>query len=154
MQVKNIIALIILASPPNVSCQSIREAEEINVYHCKGVVDPGTSSYYYFYQINGNAINVKKMIPDIYAHSSKDKLEFDVKENSNEFISKLNDLINNVKSSKIDFQQRKEITVNMPGKSFIYYAKSDEAGQYIDAVVDVVLNMYKDKSRITVNKRD
>ena len=60
MQVKNIIALIILASPPNVSCQSIREAEEINVYHCKGVVDPGTSSYYYFYQINGNAINVKK----------------------------------------------------------------------------------------------
>ncbi|MCM0686126.1 hypothetical protein [Akkermansia massiliensis] len=154
MQIKNIIALIILASLPNVSCQSIREAEEINVYHCKGVVDPGISSYYYFYQINGNAINVKKMIPDIYAHSSKDKLEFDVKENSNEFISKLNDLINNVKSSKVDFQQRKEITVNMPGKSFIYYAKSDEAGQYIDAVVDVVLNMYKDKSRITVNKRD
>lgn len=154
MQVKNIIALIILASPPNVSCQSIREAEEINVYHCKGVVDPGTSSYYYFYQINGNAINVKKMIPDIYVHSSKDKLEFDVKENSNEFISKLNDLINNVKSSKVDFQQRKEITVNIPGKSFIYYAKSDEAGQYIDAVVDVVLNMYKDKSRITVNKRN
>lgn len=154
MQIKNIIALIILASLPNVSCQSIREAEEINVYHCKGVVDPGTSSHYYFYQINGNAINVKKMIPDIYAHSSKDKLEFDVKENSNEFISKLNDLINNVKSSKVDFQQRKEITVNMPGKSFIYYAKSDEAGQYIDAVVDVVLNMYKDKSRITVNKRD
>ena len=154
MQIKNIIALIILASLPNVSCQSIREAEEINVYHCKGVVDPGISSYYYFYQINGNAINVKKMIPDIYAHSSKDKLEFDVKENSNEFISKLNDLINNVKSSKVDFQQRKEITVNMPGKSVIYYAKSDEAGQYIDAVVDVVLNMYKDKSRITVNKRD
>lgn len=154
MQVKNIIALIILASPPNVSCQSIREAEEINVYHCKGVVDPGTSSYYYFYQINGNAINVKKMIPDIYVHSSKDKLEFDVKENSNEFISKLNDLINNVKSSKVDFQQRREITVNIPGKSFIYYAKSDEAGQYIDAVVDVVLNMYKDKSRITVNKRN
>ena len=33
MQIKNIIALIILASLPNVSCQSIREAEEINVYH-------------------------------------------------------------------------------------------------------------------------
>ena len=26
--------------------------------------------------------------------------------------------------------------------------------QYIDAVVDAVLNMYKDKSKITVDKRD
>ncbi len=94
------------------------------------------------------------MIPDIYAHSSKDKLEFDIKGNSNEFISKLNDLINNVKSSKIDFQQRKEITVNMPGKSFIYYARSDTAGEYIDAVITVVLDMYKDRSKITVNKRN
>lgn len=62
--------------------------------------------------------------------------------------------MDNVKTSKVDFQRRKEITVNIPGKIFIYYAKSDEGGQYIDAVVDTVLNMYKDKSSIIPDKRN
>jgi hypothetical protein len=39
--------------------------------------------------------------------------------------------MDNVKNSKVDFQQRKEITVNIPGKSFIYYAKSDEGGNIL-----------------------
>lgn len=93
------------------------------------------------------------MIPNIYAHSPKDKLEFNVKGNSKEFITKLNDLINNVDNSKVDFHQRKEVMINIPGKSFIYHPKSDFSEKYIDAVVNVVLNMYQDKSRILVKKR-
>ena len=93
------------------------------------------------------------MIPDIYAHFPKDKLEFNVKGNSKEFIAKLNDLINNVDNSKVDFHQRKEVMINIPGKSFVYYPKSDSSEKYIDAVVNVVLNMYQDKSRILVKKR-
>lgn len=60
MQIKNIIMLIILTLFSDVSCKSIREAEEINIYHCRGVVDPGTSSYYYYYQIDGDEIKIKK----------------------------------------------------------------------------------------------
>lgn len=152
MQIKKIAVWVILSPILNVSCMNVGGAGDIDVYHCRGVVDPGTSAYYY-YRINGDEINVKKMIPDIYAHSSKDKLEFDVRGNSREFVSKLRELMNNVKKSEVDLHQRKEVMVNIPGKSFIYYPESESAEYYIDEVVNVVLNMYKDKSNITVNRR-
>lgn len=153
MQIKKIAVWVILNPILNVSCISTGGTRDINVYHCRGVVDPGISAYYYYYRINGDEINVKKRIPDIYTHSFKDKLEFDVRGNSREFVSKLRELMNNVKKSEVDLHQRKEVMVNIPGKSFIYYPKSESAEYYIDEVVNVVLNMYKDKSNITVSRR-
>ena len=94
------------------------------------------------------------MIPDFYAYTPQDKQEYFVEGNSDDFVSKLNYLIKNVECSEVDLREKKEVVIHIPGKSFTYYAKSDSAKKYIDAVIDVILDMYKDNKKILVKKRD
>lgn len=155
MQIKNIIVLGVLTVFTNMSCQNMKEVEKVDLQHCRGIIDPGrTTEYYYFYRIDEDDVNVTKMIPDIYAHSTKDKFEFSVRGSSRELILKLDELRKNVKNSAVSLQEEKEVMINFSEKSFIYYAKSDKAERYIDAVINVVLDMYNGDNRIIVKKRN
>lgn len=155
MQIKNIVALVVFATIANVSCTSmLSDEQEIDIYHCKGGVYSGSSKYYYVFRIDGDKVKITKKIPDFYAYTPQDKQEYIVEGNSDNFVSKLDGLIKNVKCSEVDLREKKEVVIHIPGKSFTYYAKSEAAEQYIDAAINVVLDMHKDKSKITVNKRN
>lgn len=155
MQIKNIIALGVFATIANVSCTSMWSGEqEIDIYHCKGGIYSGSSKYYYVFRIDGDKVKITKKIPDFYTYTPQDKQEYIVEGNSDNFVSKLDGLIKNVKCSEVDLREKKEVVIHIPGKSFTYYAKSESSEKYIDAAINVVLDMYKDKSKITVNKRN
>ncbi|MHA3689841.1 hypothetical protein [Akkermansia sp. AKK6] len=155
MQIKNIIALGVFATIANVSCTSMwSDEQEIDIYHCKGGIYSGSSKYYYVFRIDGDKVKITKKIPDFYTYTPQDKQEYIVEGNSDNFVSKLDGLIKNVKCSEVDLREKKEVVIYIPGKSFTYYAKSEAAEQYIDAAINVVLDMYKDKSKITINKRN
>lgn len=155
MQIKSIVALGVFATFANVSCTNMCSDErKIDIYHCKGGMYPGSSKYYYVFRIEGDTVNISKMIPDFYAYTPQDKQEYFVEGNSDDFVSKLNYLIKNVECSEVDLREKKEVVIHIPGKSFTYYAKSDSAKKYIDAVIDVILDMYKDNKKILVKKRD
>lgn len=155
MQVKNIIEVFILSIFVNVSCTNIQDNyKKIDFYHCRGSMYYDSSSYSYIFRINGDKISITKMIPDFYAHHSKDKLEYIVEGDSDQVISKLKELVKNVKPSKVDLQEKKGITITIPGESLNYYAKSYSAEQYLDPVIDVIIGMYRDSGKIMTHKRD
>lgn len=117
MQIKNIIALGVFATIANVSCTSMwSDEQEIDIYHCKGGVYSGSSKYYYVFRIDGDKVKITKKIPDFYAYTPQDKQEYIVEGNSDNFVSKLDGLIKNVKCSEVDLREKKEVVIHIPGK--------------------------------------
>lgn len=95
-----------------------------------------------FFRIDGCKLKITKNTPYFYTYTPQDKKEHIVEGNSDNFVSKLDGLIKNVKSSEVDLQEKKSRNTRSR-KKFHLLCKSEAAEQYIDAVINVVLDMFK-----------